>query len=85
MKKTIAAHMLDIMEEEGHKVIHIGYSALLNSCVERAGNNALDKLTTSKRNQRILNALEKSPFFKKINGKTSGYTEKNYRCFEVAC
>ena len=85
MRKTIAAHMLDIMEEEGHNVVHIGYPSLLDRCFKRADNNSLEKLSTSKRNQRILNALEKSPFFKKINGKHSGYTEKNYRCFQVAC
>ncbi len=85
MKKTIAAHMLDVMEEEGHKVVHIGYPALLDRCVERAGNILLGQLSPGKRNQRILNALEKSPFFKKINGKNAGYTKKNYRCFEVAC
>ncbi len=85
MKKTIAAHMLDIMEEEGKHIVHLGSPSLLERCVKRTGNSVLESLSISKRNQRILNALEKSPFFKKIDGKQNGITPKNYRCFQITC
>ena len=81
MKKTIAAHMLDILEEEGKKVVHLGVPVLLDRCFKRTDNRSLEKLSMSKRNQRILNALEKSPFFRK----TTAHTHQNNRCYEVAC
>ncbi len=81
MKKTIAAHMLDVLEEEGRKIVHLGVPVLLDLCCERVGSKTLEKLNLSQRNQRILNALEKSPFFKK----TSNYVNKNNRCYEIAC
>ncbi len=81
MKKTIAAHMLDVLEEDGKKVVHLGVSVLLDRCYERTGSKSLEKLNLRQRNQRILNALDKSPFFKK----TTGHTIKNYRCYEIAC
>lgn len=81
MKKTIAAHMLDVLEEEGKKAVHLGVPVLLDRCYERVGSKTLEKLNLSQRNQRILNALEKSPFFKK----TSSYAKKNNRCYEIAC
>ncbi len=65
MKKTIAAHMLDIMEEEGINTVHLGVPAILEECCSRSGNPTLIKLEPRERHQRILNALEKSPFFKK--------------------
>lgn len=81
MKKTIAAHMLDVLEEEGKKVVHLGAPVLLDRCFERTGNSALGRLNLSQRNQRILNALEKSPFFRR----TTKYAKNNSRCFEIAC
>ncbi len=81
MKKTIAAHMLDVLEEDGKKAVHLGVPVLLDRCYERIGSKTLEKLNLSQRNQRILNALEKSPFFKKA----SNYANKNNRCYEIAC
>ncbi len=81
MKKTIASHMLDVLEEKGEKVIHIGKPSLLDKCFERTNNLSLGKLNRSQRNQRILNALDKSPFFRK----TREFSMKNTRCFEIAC
>lgn len=83
MKKTIAAHMLDIMDEEGVRAVHLGDPVLLDKCCERSGSRTLLGLGTRKRYQRVLNALEQSPFFKKTQVQRSDRPSINGRCFVV--
>lgn len=63
MKKTIAEHMVDILNEEGEYDVDIRRPWLWVECFERSGMKY--SRNSVKNGARVMDALEKSPYFEK--------------------
>jgi hypothetical protein len=84
MSKTLAAHMLDIMKDEGIDYVHLGEKKLLEKCSVKCGSPKLNSLPDKKKYHRIMNALEKSGLFKKITIQRPDKPAVTARCFIAA-
>lgn len=68
MKKTIAEHMVDILEEKEETVVWYGSLDEIHECAERAGMYERGSSRSHHPlniNNRVLSALDKSPSFEK--------------------
>lgn len=62
-RKTIAEHMVDILNEEGEEYIDVGRPWLWDECIKRSG---MDTTAGSVRlGSRVMDAIEKSGMFEK--------------------
>lgn len=85
MKKTIAEHMIDVLNENNLKGVWMGSPDLIHECADRAGVKVTHPLNVI---NCVLNALDRSPLFTKgyiracsLTGKTD--RECLHRCYQI--
>ena len=87
-KKTIAEHMVDIMNEEGIDIIGYGDLDLLHECADRSGVH--NRVRINKREnthpltvmQKVLAGLDRSSMFEKTYIKYIGRPARGFRLKE---
>lgn len=85
MKKSIAEHMKDILEENEEDVVWYGSLDRIHECATRAGMYERGSSRSQHPlniNNRVLSALDKSPFFEKGYIKYVGRPSRKFTLIE---